>query len=101
DDANGISEILESLKEGKVAMTKEMCPSYIYSSWVGFPCYERDYGWGKPLWVSTVGIPSKWGIDLLPTRSGDGKEAWVNLSEEDMLQFESNPELLQFASLAS
>ncbi|KAI4334885.1 hypothetical protein L6164_013590 [Bauhinia variegata] len=100
-DAIGISQVfLETFNEEMLTMIED-CPSYRYSSWMGFPLYERDFGWGKPTWVYTLGVPSKWYFNLLPTRSGDGIEAWGNLSEEDMQQFERNPELLQFASLAS
>ncbi|KAE9446183.1 hypothetical protein C3L33_21919, partial [Rhododendron williamsianum] len=38
-------------------------------------------------------------IYLLDTWSGGGIEAWVNLSEEDMAEFERDPELLAFTSL--
>ena len=73
---------------------------YTISSWCKFPLYEADFGWGKPTWV-TVGdlfqFPNI--IILTDTRDGDGIEAWVSLTEEDMAIFETNQELLTFGSL--
>ena len=73
---------------------------YTISSWCKFSLYEADFGWGKPTWV-TVGdlfqFPNI--IILTDTRDGDGIEAWVSLTEEDMAIFETNQELLTFGSL--
>ncbi|PSS19366.1 Vinorine synthase [Actinidia chinensis var. chinensis] len=70
------------------------------SSWCKFPLYEADFGWGKPIWV-IVGdlflVPNI--IILADTRDGNGIEAWVALTEEDMAIFETNQELLTFGSL--
>ncbi|KAK2637876.1 hypothetical protein Ddye_025671 [Dipteronia dyeriana] len=35
---------------------------------------------------------------LLDTKNGDGIEAWVNLTDEDMAKFETDKELLTYAS---
>ncbi|KAG5516261.1 hypothetical protein RHGRI_037081 [Rhododendron griersonianum] len=59
--------------------------------------YEADFGWGKPIWVSLGGNMDPMVMNiliyLLDTRSGGGIEAWVNLSAEDMAEFERDPEL--------
>ncbi|KAL0355366.1 UNVERIFIED_CONTAM: Stemmadenine O-acetyltransferase [Sesamum radiatum] len=59
----------------------EVC---IFSSWCRFGVYEVDYGWGKPVWVSTVGVPFKNVTVFMDTRCGDGIEAWASVAEEDM-----------------
>ncbi|GFP80162.1 vinorine synthase [Phtheirospermum japonicum] len=61
----------------------------IFSSWCRFPVYEVDYGWGKPHWVATVGVPFKNLVALLDTRNGDGIEAWVSMAETDMALVEA------------
>lgn len=73
-----------------------------FSSWCKFGFYEADFGWGKPIWVSSIGSSGTVFMNLIilvDTRLGDGIEAWVTLDEPDMARFESNPELLTFASL--
>ncbi|KAL0358361.1 UNVERIFIED_CONTAM: Stemmadenine O-acetyltransferase [Sesamum angustifolium] len=62
----------------------------IFSSWCRFGVYEVDYGWGKPVWVSTIGVPFKNVIVFMDTRCGDGIEAWVSMVEEDMDVIETN-----------
>ncbi|KAL0403859.1 UNVERIFIED_CONTAM: Stemmadenine O-acetyltransferase [Sesamum radiatum] len=64
--------------------------AYIFSSWCRFGVYEVDYGWGKPVWVSTIGVPFKNVTVFMDTRCGDGIEAWVNMIEEDMAVIETN-----------
>jgi shikimate O-hydroxycinnamoyltransferase len=71
----------------------------LYASWCKFPMYEADFGWGKPIWVTTSTCPVKNAIVLMDTRDGDGIEAIVNMKENDMIMFEHNVELLQYASL--
>lgn len=73
---------------------------YVFSSWARFPLYETDFGWGKPKWVCTIGRPVRNLVFFMPTRCGEGIEALVNLTKQDMLEFECNPQLLQYASLA-
>lgn len=72
---------------------------FIYASWCRFPAYEADFGWGKPIWVTTSFCPVRNGIVLMDTRDGDGIEAIVNMDEHDMAMFERDVELLQYASL--
>ncbi|KAJ1392445.1 Transferase [Sesbania bispinosa] len=78
---------------------KEKQSLFIYASWCRFPMYEADFGWGKPIWVTTSGFPVRNGIVLMDTRDGKGIEAVVSMEEEDMARFERDVELLQFASL--
>lgn len=76
-------------------------PCYSFSSWVRFGFYEVDFGWGKPTYVRTIGVPIKNVVILMGTKDGDGLEAWVTLTTSNMVQFEQNPELLEFASFDS
>jgi len=71
----------------------------VSASWCKFPMYEADFGWGKPIWVTTSTCPVKNAIVLMDTRNGDGIEAIVNMKESDMVRFEREVELLQYASL--
>ncbi|KAI7995141.1 BAHD acyltransferase [Camellia lanceoleosa] len=64
--------------------------------------YEADFGWRRPVWVSLGGAEDPLVMNLIflmDTGSGDGIEAWVSLSEEEMDVFESDLELLEFALL--
>ncbi|KAH7865448.1 hypothetical protein Vadar_006829 [Vaccinium darrowii] len=54
------------------------------TSWCRFPFYESDFGWGKPVWVSTA----SWGFSnmvVLIDSVGDvgGIEAWITMDEFD------------------
>lgn len=59
-----------------------------FSSWCRFPVYEADYGWGKPVWVSTTTLPYKNVVILMSTRCGEGIEAFINMDEDDMAMIE-------------
>ncbi|KAL3849683.1 hypothetical protein ACJIZ3_011565 [Penstemon smallii] len=66
--------------------------------------YEIDFGWGKPIWASIgnayvdISLVNNF-VMLMDVKSGNGVEAWVTLSEENMAFLENDPELLAFASL--
>lgn len=70
-----------------------------FSSWCNFPFYETDFGWGKPLWLSAALKLNKVAI-FLDTKDGEGIEAWIGLSEEDMVKFEQDPGILTYASFS-
>ncbi|KAK9113516.1 hypothetical protein Syun_020313 [Stephania yunnanensis] len=70
---------------------------YEASSWE-FPFYDADFGWGRPSWVEIVnGIYPNVAV-CTHTKSGDGIDATITLSEKDMAEFESMPELLEYAT---
>ncbi|KDP35375.1 hypothetical protein JCGZ_10359 [Jatropha curcas] len=95
----GLLKALEPLKElRQLALGGEGVEVYTFSSWARFPLYEIDFGWGKPRRVCTITVPVRNCVILMGTRSGDGIEAWVTLTEKDMAKFESSEELLQFVS---
>ncbi|KAK7393117.1 hypothetical protein VNO78_21571 [Psophocarpus tetragonolobus] len=95
-------KVIENLKEAKVMALEKGVSCYVFSSWVRFGFYEVDFGWGKPSYVQTIGVPIKNVVILMGRKVGDdddGIEAWVTLSTRDMVQFEQNPELLEFVSI--
>ncbi|KAL6212701.1 hypothetical protein ACLB2K_017919 [Fragaria x ananassa] len=79
-----------------------------YTSIVYSGVYDADFGWGKPLWVVPVHNAGRETISVNEVRLMDtgewgnnAIEAWINLHEEEMELFQSNQELLNFASLKS
>ncbi|PKI78359.1 hypothetical protein CRG98_001302 [Punica granatum] len=72
--------------------------SYRFSSWVRFPFYEVDFGFGKPVWACNSKVPIRNVVILMATRSGDGIETWVTLDEDEMHKFMNDPLLLQFTA---
>lgn len=96
------SVMYESLKEIGGLGSNEEVDCFGFNSWCNFGFYEVDFGWGKPIWVSSIGTSDSVFSNLIilnDTRLGDGIEAWVTIDEQDMARLECNPELLTFASL--
>ncbi|KAH7857798.1 hypothetical protein Vadar_016579 [Vaccinium darrowii] len=89
---------LNYLKERAEMFTKGELVSLSFTSLCRFPMYEADFGWGKPVWVSSAPMPFKNVVVFMDTQSSDGIEAWVNLTAEDMAKFEVDKELLAFVS---
>ncbi|KAF8040711.1 hypothetical protein BT93_B2822 [Corymbia citriodora subsp. variegata] len=96
---DGFDWACESLREVRELMYKGDVESFRFSSWVRFPFYENDFGWGKPVWACIGSVPIKNVVILMSSRSGNGIEAWVTLDEQEMAKFQSDPLLLQFVSL--
>ncbi|XP_057451796.1 stemmadenine O-acetyltransferase-like [Lotus japonicus] len=103
-DIKDLSFIFECLKQA-TSVPEPSSPGHkenqilFISSWCKFSIYDADFGWGKPVWVTTSGCPVRNCIVLMDTRDGDGIEAIVNMEEKDMAKFEHDMELLQYASL--
>ncbi|XP_047314467.1 BAHD acyltransferase At5g47980-like [Impatiens glandulifera] len=72
---------------------------YRCSSWCRTPLYETDFGWGKPIWVSSAGQDIRNVMILVDSKDGNGMEAWVTLDYKEMDVFEKNEELLEYGSL--
>lgn len=98
---DGLYQARQPMKEVIDIVSKGEVEFYTFSSWVGFPFYETDFGWGRPVWICINNMPIKNLVKLISTRSGTGIEAWVTLEEEHMAKFENDQELLQFAFPAS
>ncbi|GFP78718.1 vinorine synthase [Phtheirospermum japonicum] len=86
---SGNEENDPEFKEGKTIL--EVCG---FTSWYRLPAYEVDYGWGKPVWVSIIGVPQKNLVFFLGTKSGDGIEAWVSMVEQYVAKIETSYHLL-------
>ncbi|CAI9304089.1 unnamed protein product [Lactuca saligna] len=69
---------------------------YMCSSMCGFPGYEIDFGWGKPVKVTIAGNLRKNSFILMDTPNRDGIEALVCLGKQDMATIQSDNELLAF-----
>ncbi|KAJ9176248.1 hypothetical protein P3X46_011583 [Hevea brasiliensis] len=89
----------ESFKEARHILQDGNIDFYISTSLCRFPFYDIDFGWGKPLWVTVPIGAFKNVIVMIDGRDGDGIEAWVTLTEEDMAFFERDRDLLAFACL--
>ncbi|XP_004295939.1 PREDICTED: BAHD acyltransferase At5g47980-like [Fragaria vesca subsp. vesca] len=98
---NGVTAELayQKIKESWKNLAKEGIDNYGCTSWCWFPFYETNFGWGKPSWVSTRGFQVKNTVVLMDAKDGDGIEASLTFIEEKMAIFESNQELLAYASL--
>ncbi|KAF3435060.1 hypothetical protein FNV43_RR22147 [Rhamnella rubrinervis] len=73
---NSWRNVIEEEKGGEVDI-------HLFTSLCRFPLYEADFGWGKPIWVSSVHKAVEMVI-FLDTKCGAGVEAWVTLNENDM-----------------
>ncbi|XP_061337169.1 stemmadenine O-acetyltransferase-like [Gastrolobium bilobum] len=94
--------VMETLKErGEILKKKDNTnTSVVYkcSSWCKFPLLETDFGWGKPVWMSSVNKFGSNTIALMDTKDG-GVEAFVTLDFKEMLLFEQDHQLLRYAML--
>ncbi|KAK3013800.1 hypothetical protein RJ639_009014 [Escallonia herrerae] len=96
----GFLKVSERLKEMGEVYSNPEADYFAVTSVCNASFYEADFGWGKPIWSCIGHAPVFANLTILmDTKSGDGVEAWVTLTEEDMAIFERDPELLTFASL--
>lgn len=77
-------------------MRNERVDVHLCASWCGLPLYEADFGWGKPVWVSSSNKYEV--IHLIENKCGNGVDAWVSLYEDDMAELERNRDILAFTS---
>ncbi|KAF9679370.1 hypothetical protein SADUNF_Sadunf06G0008000 [Salix dunnii] len=86
-------------RAGEEAMKGSNMMVFGLSSWCKFPFYEADFGWGKPIRLSPALKLNRVAI-FLDTADGEGIEAWISLSKEDMVMFEQQPGILTYASFS-
>ncbi|KAM7503064.1 hypothetical protein LguiB_001968 [Lonicera macranthoides] len=91
-DANKYWKAYEDIQSKKYKV-------YLSSSLCGFPFYKVDFGWGKPIRVSTGTTSLNNMFVLLDTPRGDGIEALVSLTEQDMAAFKVYEELQALSSI--
>ncbi|KAL9303369.1 hypothetical protein ACSQ67_020632 [Phaseolus vulgaris] len=94
-------EVVKDLEEARTVAAEKGHRFCVFTSWVGFGFYEVDFGWGKPTYATTIGMPIKNLGVLISTKDGEGIEAWLTLTTREMAQLEHNAQLLDFASLDS
>ncbi|KAJ0489422.1 putative deacetylvindoline O-acetyltransferase [Helianthus annuus] len=70
---------------------------YYMTSICGFPTYDVDFGWGKPVHVMFE-IPEEDNkiVVFIDTPHNDGIEATLHLPEKDMVILEQDKELLEY-----
>ncbi|WCJ36913.1 HXXXD-type acyl-transferase family protein [Euphorbia peplus] len=73
---------------------------FCLSSWCRFPFYEVDFGWRKPIWVTTT-LKSNYCAIFIDTKDGEGIEAYVTLPKEVMAKFQENPTIRSYTSFNS
>ncbi|KAL5550919.1 hypothetical protein UlMin_001095 [Ulmus minor] len=93
------STIMAALKErGEIFKTRPGLRAYVCSSWCKFPLFDTDFGWGKPVWMTSVNKLVSNTVVLKDTSSG-GVDVLLTLNEEEMEILEKDPELLKYASV--
>ncbi|XP_024977256.1 salutaridinol 7-O-acetyltransferase-like [Cynara cardunculus var. scolymus] len=91
---NGVEIAKANFKQIGKVMIQEGVGVFRFSSWCRFSVNEGDFGWGKPVWISSADFNDENCIILIDSRFDDGIEAWVVMDEEHMKKFEQNAELL-------
>ncbi|KAL2938709.1 Salutaridinol 7-O-acetyltransferase [Bienertia sinuspersici] len=72
-----------------------------FSNIQSLPVYEADFGWGKPVWVTSATLIYKDLVILIPVgRSNRDIVAYINLSNDDMANLEGDAEFNAFVSKA-
>ncbi|KAK4414287.1 Stemmadenine O-acetyltransferase [Sesamum alatum] len=75
-------------------MSEGEADGFVFSSWCGFPMYEVDFGWGRPVWVCTTPLLMKHLVILMSTRDGNGIEALINLLPNQLQSLENQFKLI-------
>ncbi|KAL3617547.1 hypothetical protein CASFOL_037868 [Castilleja foliolosa] len=70
-----------------------------FSSYARFGFYGADFGWGRPVWVSSAGYLGKDTILLVDSVEWTGGiEAWVVMADQDMETLQRDSEMKRFTS---
>ncbi|KAL0397269.1 UNVERIFIED_CONTAM: Tabersonine-19-hydroxy-O-acetyltransferase [Sesamum calycinum] len=89
ENFQGISKFL---RLGNVAVL-------LFSSYCRFPIYEVDFGWGKPVWVSSASFSIKDMIMLFDSVvSRGGIEVWIVMADQEMERLRQDSEIQRFTS---
>ncbi|KAI3673590.1 hypothetical protein L6452_39713 [Arctium lappa] len=86
---NGVEIAKANFKQIGKFMIQEGVGVFRFSSWSRFAVNEGDFGWGKPVWISSAAFNDENCVILMDSRFDDGIEAWVVMDEEHMKKFES------------
>ncbi|XVF85144.1 hypothetical protein PTKIN_Ptkin17bG0094600 [Pterospermum kingtungense] len=71
---------------------------FSFTSLCRFPLCEADFGWGIPIWAGFAAPDIKNAVTFMDTVAGNGIEAWVSLTGNDMAKFVSDKELLFYVN---
>ncbi|CAN0879628.1 Acyltransferase Pun1 [Linum grandiflorum] len=93
--------VIETPRFGKPRSNEGGNVDHVFScgSWCGFPVYEANFGWGKPVWVTPTACEMKRLVAMMDSKDGVGIEAIVCLEEEEMAAFVANERLLAFCHI--
>nr|AUG68806.1 acylsucrose acyltransferase 3 [Solanum corneliomulleri] len=92
---------LYTIELGKNAMNiieKDTHDVYLCSSMTNTGLHKIDFGWGEPVRVTLATHPNKNNFIFMDEQSGDGLNVLITMTKDEMLKFQSNKELLEFAS---
>ncbi|KAI9082248.1 hypothetical protein K1719_035708 [Acacia pycnantha] len=84
--------------DGGVENSENEMELFIFASLCRFPMYGVDFGWGNPTWAGPPTWKFKNFVTFIDTKSGGGIEVYVNFTEDDMVKFERDEELLAHVS---
>ncbi|XP_010666058.3 stemmadenine O-acetyltransferase [Beta vulgaris subsp. vulgaris] len=103
-----IKEILEGKEDLRFMMehfereSKGEIISLGLSNLRSLPVYEADFGWGKPIWVTSATLVFKDLIILIPAGpSSNDIVAYINLSSDDMAKLENDARFIELTSKAT
>ncbi|GAA0153395.1 hypothetical protein LIER_11644 [Lithospermum erythrorhizon] len=88
-------QVVENDEKMAVRYEKDV---YLCSSFCGYPLYEIDFGFGKPIWTILGSVYTEKVFFLMDNPEGDGVEALVTLEEKVMSLFENEEEISTFSS---
>ncbi|KAF7810007.1 vinorine synthase-like [Senna tora] len=98
-EGGGFEAVMGFLKKrGEMLKKEEGIVVYKCSSWCRYPLLEVDFGWGKPVWRTSVNRIVSNTIALMDVEDG-GVEALITLDEQEMDVFEQHHEMLHYAVL--
>ncbi|KAL1559234.1 shikimate O-hydroxycinnamoyltransferase [Salvia divinorum] len=78
-----------TLKPVANALPEASTTAVWFSDWSKFGFCDIDFGQGKPVWVGIAPMHAQDTTILMGNRDGDGIEAWVHLTKDDMKLFET------------
>ncbi|KAK9676662.1 hypothetical protein RND81_11G092000 [Saponaria officinalis] len=86
-----VTDRLDRAQRRKIAMLA-------FSNYSGLPVYESDFGWGKPVWVTSATLPMTKIVIFIPSQTATHVDVYVNLINEDMKTLESDHEFISFCT---
>ncbi|KAK2651138.1 hypothetical protein Ddye_018627 [Dipteronia dyeriana] len=77
---------------------------FLISSWCNLELYKTDFGWGEPVLIAPVrklNAGDNIVVGLSDTIDGEGIDAWMTMSKEEMDKFEQDSVVIAYASFSS